>query len=144
MNTTTLRILIAVFLLAHGWVHMSLAQVPVPQPGALRTPFFPAWWRNAVDASWPVSKLGLSAELSIKIGWVLWVGVVALYSLACAVLVFWPASSMLWQGTMVGASALSLLLLAFYWHPWLPVGVLIDLGLIAAVCLRWPIFQSVQ
>ena len=33
---------------------------------------------------------------------------------------------------------LSLVLLALYWHPWLPVGVLIDLLLLSAVFLRWP------
>lgn len=138
MNPTTLRILLVVFLLAHGWVHMSLSWVPAPQPGALRTPFFPAWWRTSVDPAWPASKLGMAPEITRPVGWVLWVLVVVLYSLAGLTLLFAPSSAALWQGGMVGASILSLILLALYWHPWLPVGVLIDLALIATVLLRWP------
>ncbi len=143
MNPTTLRILFMLFLLAHGWIHMSLAQVPVPQPGALHTPFFPAWWRNDVDSSWPVTKLGFSTDVSRTLGWVLWVAVAALYTLAAAALLINPANTSIWHGLIVGGSAVSLVLLGLYWHPWLPVGVLIDLGLIAAVLLRWPVIQFV-
>lgn len=143
MNPTLLRILFVLFILAHGWIHMSLAQVPVPQPGALRTPFFPSWWRDAVDPAWPVSKLDLSPELTRTLGWVLWGAVTALYVLAAAALLFFPHSSSVWQGLMIGASVASLALLGLYWHPWLPVGILIDLALIASVLLRWPVFQFV-
>jgi hypothetical protein len=40
LSPSTLRILIAVFLIAHGLVHYSLTTVPIPASGALRTPFF--------------------------------------------------------------------------------------------------------
>jgi hypothetical protein len=138
MNPTTLRILFVIFLLAHGWIHMSLAQVPVPQPVALRTPFMPAWWRDAVDPAWPISQMGLSPEVSRPLGWVLWVLVTASYALAGVALLFFPAQTALWQGFCAGASVLSLILLALYWHPWLPVGVLIDLALLSAIFFRWP------
>ncbi|CAG1013816.1 hypothetical protein ANAEL_04810 [Anaerolineales bacterium] len=42
MNISTLRILFAIFLIAHGLMTMSLATVPVLAQGALRTPYFPA------------------------------------------------------------------------------------------------------
>lgn len=141
MNTMTIRILLVVFLLAHGWIHLSLSQVPVPQPGALRTPFFPAWWRAALDPSWPVSKVGLSPNVTITVGWVLWLSVTVLYVLSGLALLVAPSSTALWQGGVVIASILSLVLLALYWHPWLPIGILIDLALLAAVFLRWPVIQ---
>src|SRR5512133_2965149 len=138
MTTTAFRILFALFLIAHGWIHMSLAQVPVPQPGGLHTPFMPAWWRDAIDPSWPASRLGLPSSTVQTMGWVLWVLIVAGYGLAGLALLLAPQQTALWQGLAAAASVLSLLLLGLYWHPWLPVGVLIDLGLLAAVVLRAP------
>lgn len=136
MTPTTIRILFALFLLAHGWIHMSLAQVPLPQPGGLHTPFFPAWWRPAVDPSWPVSRLGIAPAAARALGWVLWLVVVTLYALAGLALFFVPANPAIWQGLTVGASGLSLVLLGLYWHPWLPVGILIDIALLALIFLR--------
>jgi hypothetical protein len=42
MPTNTLKIIIAIFFLAHAFIHISLTWVPIPKPGAMRTPFFPA------------------------------------------------------------------------------------------------------
>lgn len=141
MNPTIFRILLVLFLLAHGYIHMSLASVPIPQPGALRTPFFPSWWRDAVDPKWPASRLGLSPELTRTLGWVLWLLVTALYTLSALALLFTAGQAALWQGLTAGASILSLALLALYWHPWLPVGVLLDVALLAAIFLRWSPIQ---
>lgn len=141
MSLNTVRILFAVFLLAHGWVHMSLAQVPAPKPGALRTPFMPSWWRSDVDPAWPALKLGLAPGAARTLGWVLWLLVVIGYSLSALALLFVPGQAGLWQGLTAGSSVLSLVLLGLYWHPWLPVGVLIDLLLLAGVILRWPLLS---
>jgi hypothetical protein len=141
MNPILIRILFVLFLLAHGWIHMSLAQVPVPQPGALRTPFFPAWWRGAIDPAWPVNRLGLAPESTRALGWVMWVAVVALYMLTSLAVLIFPGNQGLWQGLMVAGSAVSLAMLGLYWHPWLPAGVAIDLALIAGVLMRWPVLQ---
>jgi hypothetical protein len=141
MNPTAIRILFAIFLIAHGWIHLSLTLVPIPAPGAPRTPFFPAWWREAIDTNWPVIKLGLAPRASRIFGSVLWALVLAGYTLAGASLLFAPAQTALWQGFTAGASILSLLFLALFWHPWLPAGVLIDLALLAAIYLHWPILN---
>jgi hypothetical protein len=141
MNPTAIRILLVLFMIAHGWVHMSLAQVPVPQPGALQTPFMPAWWRSAVDSNWPIIKLGFAPQATRTLGWILWVLVAGGFSLAGAILLFLPGQAALWQAIAGGASILSLILLGLYWHPWLPVGILIDLIFLAAIFLRWPVIQ---
>lgn len=139
MNPTTFRILFAVFLVAHGYIHLSLAQVPTPQPGGLHTPFFPSWWRDAVDPAWPVMRLGLAPQAARLLGWVLWLAVFAAYALAGAALLLMPAQPAVWQACAAAASLLSLALLGLYWHAWLPVGVLIDLALLSIVFLRWPV-----
>ena len=41
MQTNTLKVIIAVFFIAHAFIHISLTWVPIPKPGAMRTPFFP-------------------------------------------------------------------------------------------------------
>lgn len=68
MNPGTIRILLIFFLAAHGYIHMSLSQVPVPQAGALHTPYMPSWWRADVDSTWPVTKLGLSPAVTRTLG----------------------------------------------------------------------------
>jgi hypothetical protein len=138
MPGTTSFILFALFLIAHGLVHFILTMVPAPAPGAMRTPFFPSWWRSAVDPAWPVNRLGLDERGIRLLGSALWVIVVAGYTLAGLVLFFAPGQAALWQGLTAGASFISLVFLVLYWHPWLPVGVLIDLLLLASILLGWP------
>jgi hypothetical protein len=138
MPTTTAVVLFGAFLIAHGLVHISLTWVPVPAPGAARTPFFPAWWRETIDPAWPAARLGLPPRGVRLLGSALWVLLLAGYVLAGVLLIFFPAQTALWQGLTCAASLLSLAFLALYWHPWLLVGVLIDVGLLAAVWLRWP------
>ena len=141
MSPATLRILFILFLAAHGYIHMSLAQVPVPQPGALHTPFLPSWWRADVDSTWPAVKLGLSPSATRTLGWALWLLTTAGFVLAAAALLFAPAQPAFWQGLTAGASVLSLVLLVLYWHPWYPVGVLLSLALLAGVVMKWPVLQ---
>lgn len=133
MNPTTVRIILVIFFIAHGYIHMSLAQVPPPQPNALRTPFFPSWWRNAVDPAWPISRLGLSEQVTRTAGWVLWLLATAAFALAGLALLVAPAQAALWQIPAGAGSVVSIVLLALFWHPWLPVGVLLDLGILAGI-----------
>ena len=44
----------------------------------------------------------------------------------------------IWRGAAVFSSVVSLLLLIIFWHPWLPVGVLIDIVVIIALRMGWP------
>ncbi len=137
MNPTLLRIGFALFLIAHGYIHMSLSTVPLPQPGGLHTPYWPAWWREATDPSWPASRLGLSPELVRTAGWALWAVVVGVYSLAGLGLLGVPGLHAVWQPLAVGASLVSLLLLGLYWHPWLVMGVVLDALIVLGAYLGW-------
>jgi hypothetical protein len=138
MSPSTLRILIAAFFIAHGWIHFSLTTVPVPAPGALRTPFWPSWKRTDIDPLWPAARLKLAPAAVRMLGSILWVTALTGFCLAGLGLLVLPGTPILWQSTAVIGSAASLILLALYWHPWLPVGVLIDLAVIAAIAFHWP------
>jgi hypothetical protein len=47
--------------------------------------------------------------------------------------------SLIWRAAAVISACVSLLLLILFWHPWLPVGVLINLGILVAILLaNWP------
>ncbi len=137
MNSQNLRIVFAVFLVLHGLIAMSLATVPVPQPDALRTPYLPAWWRPNVDSAWPISRFGLGDSLVRTIGWMLWLVSLVFFIVAAIGLLGFPGLSAAWQTFAVIGSALSLLLLGLYWHPWLVVGVVINLGILAGVYSGW-------
>jgi hypothetical protein len=47
--------------------------------------------------------------------------------------------STIWRTVAIASSYVSLLLLILFWHPWLVVGVLIDIGvLVSLLWANWP------
>jgi len=137
-----MRISLAVLLIAHGWVHASLSWVPLPAANGPRTPFWPSWWRAAVDPTWPISRLGLTAPLARGLGWALWLASLLGFTAAGLGLLGVPGLNSLWQILTAVSAGLSLAMLVLYWHPWLVVGVLLDLVLLAAVVWpRWPALE---
>lgn len=130
-----LKILFTVFLIAHGLVHAILAAAPIPndpdsKPGAFFT---------ASDRSWLLPQVGMNAST------VQWIGIilVALSTLGFVLAglgVFGvPGLTTVWRTVAVVSACISLLLLIAFWHPWLVVGVLIDIGiLIALLWVKWP------
>ena len=130
-----LKILFAVFLIAHGLVHAILAAAPIPndpdsKPGAFFT---------ASDRSWLLPQLGMNAST------VQWIGIilVALSTLGFVLAglgVFGvPGLTTVWRTVAVVSSCTSLLLLILFWHPWIIVGVLIDVGiLVSLLWAKWP------
>lgn len=135
----SLRIVIAVILIAHGLVHASLSWVPLPAANGPHTPFLPSWWRAAVDPTWPVSRLNLDEPAIRALGWGLWLAVLLGFAAAGLGLLGVPGPSASWQTLAAVSAGLSLLLLALYWHPWLVVGALLDLAMLGIVVWpRWP------
>ena len=139
MTSSTLKTIIAIFLIAHGLVHISLSWVPTPQPNAMRTPYFPAWWKIDTDPKWPISRLGLPANVVRTAGWVLWLVVFSAFVLAALGLFGVPGLTTLWIPLVTWGSIVSLILIGLYWHPWLPVGVLLDAAILAAIYFHIPV-----
>lgn len=133
----TMRIIFALFLIAHGLVTMTLATVPVSAPGAVRTPYLPGWWRADTDSAWPVSKLGLNLLLVRTAGWLLWLAALVLLTAAGLGLFGLPGLNTIWQALATAGAAVSLVLLVFYWHPWLALGVIINLGILLSGVVGW-------
>ncbi len=94
MPTNTLKIIIAIFFIAHAFIHISLSWAPIPKPGAMRTPFFPSWKRTDTDPKWPISKLGLPGSLVRITGSILFLAVTVAFCLAALGLLGVPGLNM--------------------------------------------------
>jgi len=120
----------AVFLIVHGLVHAILAAAPRPDvPDAKPLTF---WARP--------SKLlpGMGESIARPLATVLWIVSTLLFVTAGLGVLGIPGVSEIWSGLATAGAITSLLLLLIFWHKWLIIGVLIDLGLILAlVVFSW-------
>ena len=130
-----MKIIIALFLIAHGLVHAGLAAAPNPddpdsKPGAFFT---------SPERSWLLPKLGLSAA-AVRLTGIILVALATLGFVLAGLGVFgMPGLSEIWRTLAVASAGVSLLLLILFWHLWLIVGVLIDIGvLVALLWADWP------
>jgi hypothetical protein len=123
-----MKFLLAGFLAAHAAIHVSYL-APAPP----RTADGPAW-PFELGRSWLTSTLHLDPSLVRPLGAVLVVAVVVLLVAAALAAVGWMPAA--WWGPLVvaGASA-SLLTLAIFFHPWLVLGIAIDVILLWAVLI---------
>ena len=130
-----MKIVLGIFIIAHGLVHGILAIAPNPADAEPK----PGKFFAAADRSWLLPKLGLSVEGIQWIGLIL----VALSSLGFVLagmgVLGVSGINTLWRVVAIVSSFLSLVLLGLFWHPWLPIGVIIDvLILIGLLWAKWP------
>jgi len=135
-----MKLLLAVFLILHGMVHAILAAAPIPNdpdsnPGAFFT---------ATTRSWLLPRLGLNDTAIQWIGIILVVLTALGFILAGLGVIGVPGLNELWRTVAVVSACVSLLLLLLFWHPWLVVGVLIDIVILAALLwLDWPSVEQI-
>ena len=125
------RPLIAGLLLAHGAIHAGFVSKRPPQkPGAPSWPF-------DLGRSWLLARLGVPAGTVRVLGLALVAAIIGGYALAAlATLGILPADA--WGATVAVGSLASLALLLIGFHPWLAVGVAIDLLLLwVALVATW-------
>ena len=122
-----MNLLFGLFLVAHGLVH-GLFMVPRPPDAGASWPFDPS-------ESWLLNRLGVEPNLAraIAAGLVA-VTAVAFIVTALAVIGILPAD---WLRPIAIASAsVSLILLGIFFHPWLVIGIAIDVAILWAVGLN--------
>lgn len=129
-----MKTLFGLLLIAHGLMHAILTPAPIPndpesKPGAFFT---------ASSRSWLLPRIGLSAPT------VRWIGIVLVamstlgFVLAGLGVLGVPGLTLVWRTLAIVSSCLSLLLLILFWHPWIIVGALIDVGILfTLVWMKW-------
>jgi hypothetical protein len=123
------RLAIAAFLLAHAAIHAGFVS---PRPPA--TAGGPPWPFDTAR-SWALTGVGLDAGLGRSIA----VALVAVTFVAFAVaeltaLGFLPTA--LWAAAVTLGAIASVAVLVLFFHPWLVVGVAIDVALLWAVLVQ--------
>lgn len=126
------KLLLGFLFAAHGVIHLGYV---TPAPADPHYPF-------TLDKSWLETAIGLSASSVHALGVLLAVITVAGYTLAGLSAAGIIVPHVWWQGLTVIASVTSLLLLVFFWHNWLIVGVIIDIVLLALIATNWQPFPA--
>ena len=132
-----MRYALFALLVGHALVHLAyLAPAPPRADGAPEWPF-------AIERSWLVTNLGVSVDVMRMLAFLLVaITVVALVGAGLATIdllvpaAWWPAL------VVVGAAASSVLLILFF-HPWLVLGMAIDVVLLYLVLVNgWDPFAA--
>ena len=119
-------LIVAAFLFVHGAIHLSYFS---PQPPA--TASGPAW-PFVLGRSWILSRFGVPPGRLRIMGLALSAVTFAAFTLAAlAVIGVLPAG--LWLSAVAMGAGSSLALLVLFFHPWLVLGVAIDVVLLVAI-----------
>lgn len=126
---TRFRIVLGVFLIAHGLVHlMYVIPEPDQKAGNLQWPFH-------LDRSWALSNLGLGQGAVRTVGLLLMIATIAGFALAGFALL---ASLGWWSAAAIVGAAFSTALLGLYFHPLLVLGLAINAFVLSVAGLGWP------
>jgi hypothetical protein len=136
-----MKLLISVLLILHGLIvaGQSAGSFGSTIPNELQNPSFVSWWPINMGRSWLFSWLGLDRTLAFyRIGGLLWLaGGIALVAAGLSLLGFVVPTDW-WRGLAVGGAAISLFMLAIYFHPIMIIGTASSLAiLVALLWLRW-------
>jgi hypothetical protein len=120
------RYLFGFFLVAHGLIHASYFS---PRPANAKQ------WPFELNHSW---LLAMGETVLQPLGLVLAVVTTSGFVLAGLGVLGVPMLHDVWRTLAVIAAGSSVLLLVLFWHFWLVLGVLLSLGLLAALYTNWP------
>lgn len=124
------KYLVAGFLLAHAAVHLGFVSSPPATAGGPQWPF-------ELGRSWALTPLGLDGAASRPLAIALLAVVFAGYAVA-ALASAGLLPSGLFVGGVVAGSVASVAMLVLFFHPWLLIGVALDVVLVWAVLIaRW-------
>jgi hypothetical protein len=119
--------LFGLVLVVHGLIHLTWI---APKPDDPSYPFrlsHPALFRRAN----PKFVAGIGAALVLVSTLAFLIAGVGVWGV--------PGFAGIWRGAAVVGSALSLVVVATFWHRWLLVGPILDVVIIIAAVLGWPV-----
>ena len=122
------RLAIAAFLLAHAGIHAAFLS---PRPAA--TAGGPEWPFD-VKRSWLLPRLGVDGEIPRLLAVTLTAATIGGYALA-AFTAAGVAPAVVWVPALFAGSIASIALLVVFFHPWLVLGLAIDVALIWSVLI---------
>lgn len=137
-----MKLLIGVLLIIHGLIvaGQSAGSFGATLPSEMQNPSFVSWWPINMGRSWLLSWLGLERTLAVyRIGGLLWLaGGIALVAAGLGVFGFMIPTDW-WRDLAISGAAISLFMLAVYFHPLTIIGTASSLAvLVALLWLRWP------
>jgi hypothetical protein len=137
-----MKILISVLLIIHGLIVAGQAagSFGSTPPGEIQNPTFVSWWPVNMGRSWLFAWLELDESLAVyRIGGLLWLaGGLALVAAGLGALGFVVPTDW-WRSLAIGGGAISLFMLAIYFHPITIIGTVSSLTvLVALLWARWP------
>jgi hypothetical protein len=137
-----MKLLIGILLILHGLIvaGQSAGSFGSTIPNELQNPSFVSWWPINMGRSWLFSSLGLEKTLIVyRIGGLLWLaGGIALVAAGLGVLGFVVPVDW-WRELAIAGAAISLLMLAVYFHPITIIGTTSSLAvLVALLWAKWP------
>ena len=126
-----MSLFLAAFLTAHGLIHLSYLTPAPPQ-----TADGPAWPFH-LQGSWLSAALDLDPSRVRMVGGLLVAATVGLFVASALATLGWVPASW-WSALVISAASVSLVALAVFFHPWLVLGMVIDIILLLAVLvLGW-------
>ena len=137
-----MKLLISVLLILHGLIvaGQSAGSFGSTIPNELQNPSFVSWWPINMGRSWLFSWLGLDKTLvAYRIGGLFWLaGGIALVAAGLGVL-GWIVPTDWWRSLAIGGGAVSLIMLAIYFHPITIIGTASSIAvLVALLWAKWP------
>jgi hypothetical protein len=137
-----MKLLISVLLILHGLIvaGQSAGSFGSTIPNELQNPSFVSWWPINMGRSWLFSWLGLDKTLvAYRLGGLLWLaGGIALVAAGLGVL-GWIVPTDWWRSLAIGGGAVSLIMLAIYFHPITIIGTASSIAvLVALLWAKWP------
>jgi len=118
-------IIVAIFLAAHALIHTGFVSArPAPTPGAPPWPF-------DLGHSWALGSLGVDEPVTRVIGTGLLVVLMLAYAVAALAVLGVVPTGLFVPAIAIGSVA-SLAMLGVFFHPWLLIGIAIDLVLLWA------------
>lgn len=122
-----MKFVLALFLAAHGLIHGSFIS-----PAPPRTASGPEW-PFELTRSWLVTGLQLDPALVRPLGTGLALASAGLLVMAGLATAGWLVPTGWWTGLTLAGAVTSLVTLLLFFHPWLVLGVLIDVVLLWSV-----------